>query len=239
MQPMHRLGRRRLLLAATTAGLLPGHSLGAALDAALAADGWQEMTFRDKPGNRYRLEGDGTLVVESRASVSVAWRDLPADLARTPILRWRWRVDRAVPPTDLTRKGGDDRSLSLYVAFAWVPERASFVERSVRAVLSSLAGQELPGRLLTYIWGGDGRANGWFDNPYLPTGAKLRVLRDGSAPLGVWLEERIDVRTDFRTAFGEEPPPVERIGIGADSDDTGSEARGAIRDVAWLPARAD
>ncbi|MCS6778075.1 MAG: DUF3047 domain-containing protein [Geminicoccaceae bacterium] len=236
MQPTPRFHRRRFLLAAAMAGLVPGRGLQAAFDGALAADGWQEMTFRDKPGNRYRLDGDGTVVIESRASVSVAWRDLSADLARTPILRWRWRVDRAVPPTDLTRKGGDDRSLSVYVAFAWVPERASLLERSVRAVLSSLAGQELPGRLLTYVWGGDGRANGWFDNPYLPTGAKLRVLRDGSAPLGAWLEERVDVRADFRAAFGEEPPAVERIGIGADSDDTGSEARGAIRDLGWLQA---
>lgn len=236
MQPTRRLDRRRVLLAGTLGGLLAARPARAALEPDLESEGWREMTFRDKPGNLYRRDADGAVVIESRASVSVAWRDLSADLARTPILRWRWRVERAVPPTDLARKGGDDRSLALYVAFAWEPERATLLERSVRAVLGSLAGQELPGRLLTYVWGGDGRTNGWFDNPYLPTGAKLRVLRDGGAPLGVWLEERIDVRADFRAAFGEEPPLVERIGIGADSDNTASEARGAIRDLAWLPA---
>lgn len=231
---MDSLVRRRFLLTAGTLGLLGKRNAAAELDVGLEAAGWQEMMFRDKPGNRYRPDGDGAIHIESRSSVSVAWRNLPADPSRTPILRWLWRVDRAVPATDLTRKGGDDRSLSLYIAFAWVPQQAGFLERSVRAVLGSLTSQRLPGRLLTYVWGGDGRAAGWFDNPYLPVGAKLRVLRDGSAPLGVWLEERVDVRAEFRAAFNEEPPPVERVGVGADSDDTGSEALGAIRLLGWF-----
>lgn len=231
---MHGLDRRRFLSTAGAAGLLGAADGAAALHPELEAAGWREMTFRDKPGNRYIPDGTDGILVESRNSVSVAWRRLPADLSRTPWLRWRWRVDRAVPATDLTRKGGDDRSLSVYVAFAWVPERAGFLERSVRAVLGTLVGEQLPGRLLTFVWGGDGRSSGWFANPYLPVGAKLRVLRDGTAPHGVWLEERVDVRTEFLAAFGEDPPLVEQVGVGADSDDTGSEARGAVRDLAWL-----
>lgn len=235
MQPKRRVGRRRLLAGLSAASLWSPRAPLAALDPALEADGWREMTFRDKPGNHYRLDGSGAVTIESRASVSVAWRDLPADPRRTPILRWRWRVDLPVPPTDLSRKGGDDRSLAVYLAFAWVPEQANLLERSVRAVLSSLAGQDLPGRLLTYVWGGNGRHDGWIDNPYLPAGAKLRVLRDSSAPLGTWLEERVDVSADYRAAFGEDPPEVERIGVGADSDDTASAAKGAVRDLGWHP----
>lgn len=231
---MYRLDRRRLIAAVGAAALLESRGAGAALDPVLEAAGWKEMTFRDKPGNLYRLDGTSGIRVQSRNSVSVAWRDLPADPRRTPILRWRWRLDRAVPATDLTRKGGDDRSLSVYVAFAWAPERASFVERSMRAVLSALTGEDLPGRLLTFVWGGDGRAEGWFPNPYLPAGAKLRVLRDGSAPLGVWLEERVDIRAEYRAAFDEEPTAVERVGVGADSDDTASEALGAVSDLGWF-----
>lgn len=232
MQSHDLRSRRGVLLALGATSLAPGRALGA-VDPALEAAGWTEMRFRDKPGNSYAREGGDTVLISSRASVSVIWRDLPADTARTPVLRWRWRVDRAVPATDLTRKGGDDRSLSVYVAFAWVPERASLLERSVRAVLGAVAGQELPGRLLTYVWGGDGQERGWFDNPYLPAGAKLRVLRDASAPLGVWLEERIDVARDFRAAFEEEPPLVERVGVGADSDDTGGTAEARVAGLGW------
>ncbi len=223
---------RRLLLGAAVTGLVAARAR-AAVGGPSALAGWEEVTFRDKPGNTYRIEDDGTVVIESRGTVSVLWRDFPADPRRTPVLRWRWRVDRAVPPTDLTRKGGDDRSLAVYVAFAWDPARASLVERGVRAVLTALAGRELPGPLLTYVWGGDGRIEGWFDNPYLPAGAKMRVLRDQGAPIGVWLDERVDVAADFRAAFGAEPPLVEKLGVGADSDDTGSVASGRLADFRW------
>jgi hypothetical protein len=38
---------------------------------------------------------------------------------------------------------------------------------------------------------------------------------------------------DYRAPFGTDPPPVERIGIEADSHDTASAAVGFIRDLGW------
>lgn len=235
MQRIGWIDRRGALLGAAAVGLVPRSDARAAVDPALDAAGWREMTFRDKPGNAYALEPDGAIRIESRASVSAIWRDLPADPSVTPVLRWRWRIDQTVPPTDLSRKGGDDRSLAVYVAFAYDAARASFLERSVRAVLGSLTGGDLPGRLLTYVWGGDGGTAGWFDNPYLPTGNRVRVLRGADEPIGAWREERVDVQSDFRVAFGEEPPKVVQVGVGADSDDTGSAAKARIGSFAWLP----
>jgi hypothetical protein len=235
MQPIGRPARRRALLAVVAGCLAPVARARAAVDPRLGALGWQEMTFRDKPGNTYMLEPDGSIRIESRASVSVLWLELPSDPLATPILRWRWRIDQAVPPTDLRRRGGDDRSLAVHVAFSYVAERASLLERSVRTILGSIAGRELPGRLLTYVWGGDGGSPGWFDNPYLPTGNRIRVLRGVGAPTGAWLEERVDIAADFREAFGEEPTQVVQVGVGADSDDTLSAAHARVGAFTWLP----
>ncbi len=102
---MHRFDRRHFLLVAGAAGLVTGTDANALIDPRLEATGWREMTFREKLGNPYFPDGTDGIRVESRNSVSVEWRSLPADLSRTPWLRWRWRVDRAVPATDLTRKG--------------------------------------------------------------------------------------------------------------------------------------
>lgn len=235
MQPMDRPWRRRALLALAAGSSVAARSARAAVDPKLVALGWQELVFRDKPANSYALEPDGSIRIESRASVSVIWLDLPADPRATPILGWRWRIDEAVPPTDLSRKGGDDRSLAVYVAFAYAAERASLLERSVRAILRPLVERELPGRMLSYVWGGDGRSGGWFDNPYLPTGSRIRVLRGLGAPMGTWLEERVDIGSDFREAFGEEPTKVVQIGVSADSDDTLTAASARIGGFAWLP----
>ena len=48
---------------------------------------------------------------------------LPLSVARAENARWRWRKTHGVGPTDLTRKGGDDRVLAVYFAFA-DPEHA-------------------------------------------------------------------------------------------------------------------
>lgn len=234
MQQTGRLARRTILASAGGC-LAPAAGARAAVDPRLRALGWEELSFEDKPANTYTLEPDGSIRIESNRSVSVIWLDLPSDPTITPILHWRWRIDRAVPPTDLRRKGGDDRSLAVYVAFAYVPERASLVERSMRAILTSIAGRALPGRMLSYVWGGDGPSSSWFDNPYLPIGGRIRVLRGIETPTGAWLEERVDIDADFREAFGEEPTKVVQIGVSADSDDTRTTASARICGFAWLP----
>src|SRR5262245_21687665 len=85
----------------------------------LPALGWRAFGFGGKAGNRYRLAEDGAIEVASASSVSLLYRAVAPDLALTPCLAWRWRVDRAMPPTDLTRKGGDDRPVALYLSFPY------------------------------------------------------------------------------------------------------------------------
>ncbi|MEM8951191.1 MAG: DUF3047 domain-containing protein, partial [Pseudomonadota bacterium] len=119
----------------------------AGIDEALLADGWSETLFDGKAANRYETDGAGGVTVLSESSVSLVQRPLDVDLAATPLLTWRWRVDEAAPPTDLGVKGGDDRSLAIYVAFPFQPEKAGIMERMKRAVVESVAGEEAPGRV--------------------------------------------------------------------------------------------
>lgn len=207
------------LLAAPTA-------VRAELGPGLADAGWQEIVFRGRAPDRFTATADG-VAVESRQAVSVLWRDVAAAPATTPLLRWRWRVDRAVPPTDLARKGGDDRSLAIYVAFAFDEARAGLWERIRRKALAMLTDDPLPGRVLIYVWGGQG-PGGWLESPHLPGGGMLRVLRGPAAPLGRWLEEEVDVAADYRATFGGEPTAIVGLGISADSDDTGTVAQGEV-----------
>jgi hypothetical protein len=238
--------RRRDLLLGGAGGLAAAGTPPPALAGVgegLAARGWRELTFRDKEPNLFAAvegEGDDGVRVESRGTVSVLYRDLAGgvDLAATPVLAWRWRVDEAPPATDLARKGGDDRALAVYVSFAFDPARAGAFERTRRAVLQRLAGRALPGRVLTYLWGGDGRAGGgagWLDNPYLRGAGRMRVLRGPDAPLGRWFEERVDLAADHAAAFGRPPTAPEQVSISADTDDTASRAVGVVAGLAFRP----
>lgn len=213
---------RTLAAAALLAPLTASADVGPALEKA----GWRELVFRGRQANHFEARGEGVGVV-SRQSVSVLWRDVEAAPSSTPLLRWRWRVEEAVPATDLSRKGGDDRSLAVYVAFAFDEAKAGLWERTKRAALGAFTDDPLPGRVLTYVWGGEG-PEGWFTNPHLPGGGMLRILRGQGAPQGRWLDEEVDLAADYRAAFGSAPTMVTGLGISADSDDTGTLAAGEV-----------
>ena len=204
-----------------------------ALDPRLIAAGWQELTFDGRAGNRFLIRTDGGIEVVTDNSVSLLQRPVAVDLAATPRLTWRWRVDQAVPTTDLSVRGGDDRSLAIYVAFPFEPEHSSAFERMHRAMLEQLFGQEAPGRVLNYVWGGVGQRGEIVPSPYLQDSGMLKILRPGDGPIGVWLTEEVDLAADYRETFDSEPPNPIHIAIGADSDDIGVSGRGSVADLVF------
>lgn len=209
----------------------------AQVDEALLAEGWSEVIFDGKAPNHFVSHASGGVTVMSNQSVSLARQPLSVDLEKTPYLAWRWRVESQVPPTDLSTKGEDDRSLALYVAFPFVPEEATLMERMKRAVVETAAGEEAPGRVLTYVWGGDGERFDRVQSPYLGASGIITILRPAHSDEGVWFDEIIDVADDYRQTFGSDAPDPISIAIGADSDDTSSEAKGVIADLSFV-ARA-
>ena len=200
----------------------------------LAAAGWRELGVKGKPGNRFGGQPDGSIEVVSSSSVSRLYLPIEVDLDATPVLRWRWRVDEPVPPTDLTQKGEDDTAITLYVGFPWDPGEASFTERLTRPLVEAYAGEDAPGRVLAYVWGGDHPRGEWVESPHLRSAGAVRVLRPADSPTGQWFEERVDIVEDYREAFGEEPPDPTQIAISADTDDTGSTSRGFVKDLAFV-----
>ncbi len=219
-------------LVAALLALLPAAPAEAEVAAALAERGWEEIIFEDYTPNRW-LAIPGGVRVLSEGSVSIVFRPLAAELAATPVLRWRWRSEMAPLPADLTQSEGEDRALALYVGFPYQPERAGFWEQLKRLAMVAVQGEDAPGRLLTYVWGGD-RPRGTLLRRE-DTGAvdAIAILRTPGDPVGVWLEERVDVAADFHAAFGWEAPDPTHIGIVSDSDDSGQAIDASIADIAY------
>ena len=200
----------------------------------LEAAGWREVGVRGKPANRFVGHPDGPIEVISSSSVSRLYRPIDVDLNATPMLTWRWRVDDPVPPTDLTERGEDDTAITLYVGFPWDPGQASFRERLTRPLVEAYAGEDAPGRVLAYVWGGEHPRGAWVESPHLRSAGAVRVLRPADSPTGEWFEERVDLVADYREAFGEDPPDPGQIAISADTDDTRSTSRGFVDALAFL-----
>lgn len=193
-------------------------------------DGWRSLAFpRIERRTTYEpVEVDGEPVLRAHASCSASalLHAVPGlELARTPWLHWRWRVDRDLGPRDVRVKSGDDFAARVYVAFRFDPERASSWERFRRGALGLIYGAELPGSALNYVWTATEPAGRDWRSPYAP---QSRLVSLGAKPSGDWQSARVDVQADYRRVFAAEPPPIEFVAVMSDSDDTCSEA------LAWF-----
>lgn len=232
--PWRQRPARRVLPALALAALciLPA-AAAAPLDPVLAARGWQELRFDDKTPNRYEaLSGNGLRLV-SDSSVSMIYRPATANLERTPLLRWRWRVLSVGPATDLAVKGADDRPIALYVGFPYEPDRAGLWERMRRPLVELKKGASAPGKVLVYVWGGTQPRGTRFDSPYMGTASGNMVLRPGDAATGGWVAESVDLAADFKMVFGYPAPAPVQIAISGDSDDSNSRSVAEITDIVF------
>jgi hypothetical protein len=216
--------------------LLEGFAVAAGIvvPAELAALGWRPLGFDGKTANRYRLVAPDTIEVESERSASLLYRAV-APAATDGCLAWRWRVDQTMPPTDLTRKGADDRPAALYVSFRYDAEEATIPERMQRAMIELTQGRDAPGHVLIYVWGGKVPRGSVLASPYLGSIGALVVLRRGDAPTGEWFNEQVDVAADYARIFQRKPIAPYQVAIGADSDDTRSSSLARVADIRFGP----
>lgn len=225
-----------LLIAAIVPGRTPPE---------LARLGWQEVHWQGIPPARFSATPTGGVRVQGEGQAAFLYRPLPG---AATCLAWRWRVDAGPPPTDLTRKGGDDRALSLSVGFTDFGPDAGFAARTQMMLAQAVTGDHrLPRSVLSYVWGGTGRegngregtqagGSGFFASPYGPAISRIRILRPASAPLGRWVEEKVDLGADWRRAFGgAAPPALQEVAISTDGDDTASRIDAWVEDIRLVP----
>ena len=203
--------------------------------AAGAPDGWSVLRLPGKPVTDFTAGSDGAITVTAADSVGFLFRDAAKISGTGRYLTWRWRVDAMPPPTDLSMKGMDDRPLAVHVWFA-APD-GSNTDWNLRERFGAwLQDAPLPGKMLTYVWGGAGKRGDRLRNPYRETGGAIVILRAGDSPTGRWFSETVDIGADFEAAFGVAPPSPAYVAISADTDDKGGTSKGAVAEMAFKSA---
>ena len=188
----------------------------------LRTAGWNEITFRGRNPAEFSADGIDGLAIHAAGGVSVLWRALPRGFAGDRAATWRWRVDRGVPPTDLARRGSDDRDIAVYFLFADDPA-------TLDDPPSTLAGALRKGRALVYVWGSDAPAGAIVESPQMRGRGLLLIRRPADSATGEWRTEDVDLAGDFRRAFGDTPGPLVGVGVSTDSDDTGTAIDAALQ----------
>lgn len=214
--------RRFLALAAAGVPILAG--AGAAHASAIPFDGqWRTLDFRSIPPTVYSLQG-ARLGITAERSSSILYRSIPDVQRGVTMARWSWNVTQSVPPTDLRRRGGDDRNLALY--FVFMDEAAAARLGPDTSMMRLMANRSA--RVLIYVWGGDHERRALVPNPYLDGRGVSVVLRPASPGR---FSEAVDLKADFRSAFGAESGVLVGIGVSSDSDDTARTVEAELSDL--------
>lgn len=177
---------------------------------------------------KLQKQGDKTVL---QASADKSYGTLVHPFAQPLALKnmlWEWQVQTQPTGANLRTKPGDDAGAKLCVFIQIDESRLGLGTRLALGAARTVSGERLPAATLCYVWGVPGEKLGEvFDNPFTER-VKNIVLRD-DANASALVPERRDLQADARKAFGKELPngPVMFTGIalGADSDNTKSQAK--------------
>ena len=103
-----------------------------------------------------------------------------------------------------------------------------------RPLVKSWAGESAPGRVLRYVFCGQGERGQVLESPYLGEAGTIKILRPASSPSGQWFEEQVDLAADYQKTFGEKPQNPTQIAIQADTDNTHSTSRAEVADLDFV-----
>lgn len=181
------------------------------------------------------LDSGRVLRLRTERSYGTLTHAVPAQ-TQAGILRWRWRLEQAMPSANLQRKDGDDAPLKVCALFDLPLESIPLFDRTLLRLARSISGEPLPAATLCYVWDHQLSAGTELANAYT---RRMRwvVLDSGTQNLGHWVTHTRDLRADFLRNFGAESdtvPPLLAIVVGADSDNTGSTSLGYVGDVSLM-----
>lgn len=197
---------------------------------------WKMITLPGVRPTRYKV----TVVAEKIAleaivdrSMSLLSRPINIDLAKTPVVCWRWYVDGPISKADMTKRSGDDYAARLYVAFDIPDERLSRATKLKLRMARNLLGRNIPDAALVYVWDnkhavGTARKSSYTDR------SQLIVVETGARRAHTWVTERADLAGDFTKAFNGQPGTPTQLALAADGDNTKSTGRAAFADIHFV-----
>ena len=228
------------IAAMALAGLLTPQSAGAT-EIPLStpgSEGWRPLVFRGVANQtRYTLESfEGVEIAKAESNCGASGLVLRLDaihLDQTPLLSWRWRVDRGLDLLEEQTKAEDDFAARVYIMFELDKSRASTFQRLRHRIAKLIYGEEIPGSALNFVWTSRLPAGTVWDNPF-EASAKMIAVAQG-ANTG-WRTETVDVVARYRELFRSPAPPPLGLAIMSDSDNSCQRTEARFADFKFLSA---
>ena len=186
--------------------------------------GWEEKSFKEN--SQYEFVSSETinsknvdvgfqqgriLRASTQGQASGLFKEVAINLDETPFLNWSWQVNTLFKGNDERSKEGDDYAARIYVlvsggVFFWNTKAINYVWSSNQAV-----GSEWP--------------NAYTSN------AKMLAVQSGDIKTGQWVNERRNIREDFKKLFGDDVTQIDAVAVMIDGDNTGQSATSYFGDI--------
>ena len=211
-----------LIALATT---LPGETLFREDFTSLA--NWKPLTFPKIPKHtKYDiLTEDGVSLLRARADASASGiiYKKTFNVYTHPIAEWKWKISNVYQKGNAETKAGDDYPIRVYIVFKYDSRKATSWMRAKYGAAKLIYGEYPPHSSLNYIWANRLHRARILTSAYTDR-AKMVLLQKGPALAGQWVNERVNILSDYRAAFGSNPPEEAGIAIMSDADNTGERA---------------
>ena len=204
---------------------------------AVFPEGWEPLDLGGaERKTKYSLVKDaGILVVkaDSQNSASAMFYPIKIDLKKTPIVQWRWKINRVLKKGDANRRDGDDYPARFYIFFDYDASQLSWFERLGYESYYRLYGVYPPLAALNYLWANKLPVGTLVPNVYSDR-VQMYAVRSGNTQAGKWVTQQRNIYKDYVRAFGEEPPVVLGVAFMTDTDNTGEKATAFYGDIRLL-----
>ena len=199
-------------------------------------DGWRPREFpKIHRHTRYTVVHiDGVDAIKAEADCSASALYLPVDtidIAATPRLQWRWKVESGLRIADERVKAGDDFAARVYVMFQFDPAHASLWERTQHAIAAKLYSETLPGNAIDYVWSSREPAGATWNNPFA---AAAKMVSRGAGAWSQWQTAVVDLAADYQALFAHQPPPVLGVALMTDADNSCQQVTAYYADFRFL-----
>lgn len=202
----------------------------------MTASQWQEVVpGKDIKPNLFEFthrDGHPVMQIYSNGSMSMMAIPVNVDLKTTPVLCWRWRVNRVLQKADMTERSGDDYAARLYLSITIPKEQQSLGLRMQLGLARSIWGDQIPDGAINYVWDNRQPVGTTMANAYTDR-VTMVVAQSGPQNVGNWTWQRQDLASDIARLFTPQAQPVQ-IALAADTDNTGESVRTEFADIRFV-----
>ncbi|HLX22368.1 MAG TPA: DUF3047 domain-containing protein [Usitatibacter sp.] len=204
--------------------------------------GWEKAELPYGKKSEFKIVEDGgknVLQVRADGSFGSLAHRLAGDAQKTPILEWRWKVDRVVEKAEIDTKSGEDFAARVYVAFD-IPESELSKGDRTKLKIARAVQSFVPAAAICYVWDNKHPVGASMWSPYFGH-VRTVVVESGGARAGQWVAEKRDIEADFLAAFGAKwkgkIPAITGVVVGNDTDQTGETVTASFGDLSLEPRK--